>query len=120
MKLDDAEQLANELMAHHGLHVNGWRFAFDQGSRTFGRCWHAPRKTITLSRLLTHHNDESEVRNTILHEIAHALCGPFEGHGPLWHQVCVEIGAKPQRCYSAAEVNVPPRTVRMTPPGRKG
>ena len=43
-------------------------------------------------------NSEEAVKDTILHEIAHALSPQF-GHGPAWRQKCLEIGANPNRCY---------------------
>jgi SprT protein len=42
-------------------------------------------------------SSDSEIRDTILHEIAHALVGPNVGHGLRWRLKCVEIGAKPER-----------------------
>ncbi len=45
--------------------------------------------------LNAHHVDthgELEVINTIKHEIAHALIGPFEGHGKLWEAKAKELG----------------------------
>ena len=92
-------------MAEHGL--AGWTFAFDHARRRFGSC-RFREKTITLSRHLTFLNNEEQVRDTILHEIAHALC-PRDGHGQAWKAMCVRIGAKPERCYQAGEVVTPPR-----------
>jgi predicted SprT family Zn-dependent metalloprotease len=108
----DARQLAFQLMQQHGLFAIGWRFTFDHARRRFG-CCNYTRKLISLSRPLTLLNGEPEVRDTILHEIAHALCPPEEGHGPRWRSKCREIGAKPKRCYSDAAVVSPPR-----PPAR--
>ena len=53
-------------------------------------------------------NGIDEVRDTILHEIAHALC-PKDGHGPRWRATCRRIGARPARCYTEASVISPPR-----------
>ena len=106
MNLYEAAHLARSLMTEHGL--VGWSFAFDHARRRFGSCNHT-RRRISLSRPLVLLNGIDEVRDTILHEIAHALCPPDEGHGPLWRATCRRIGAKPKRCYSEAEVVAPPR-----------
>jgi predicted metal-dependent hydrolase len=105
VNLFDAQHLARALMRQHGLAK--WTFRFDHARRRFGSC-RARQKVITLSRPLTFLNPEPEVRDTILHEIAHALA-PDDGHGALWKQKCVEIGARPIRCYGDETVASPPR-----------
>ena len=85
----DAAQLARSLMIQHGL--SGWAFRFDHARRRFGSCRYG-EKTITLSRPLTLLNDDGQVRDTVLHEIAHALC-PGDGHGPNWKAACRRLGA---------------------------
>ena len=103
MNLYLAQRLAHELMKQHGL--SDWTFRFDRARRRFGSC--QPRsKTLTLSRTLAFLNSETEVRDTILHEIAHALT-PRDGHGIQWKRKCIEIGARPERCYRAAKVVTP-------------
>jgi predicted SprT family Zn-dependent metalloprotease len=60
------------------------------------------RKTIELSvHFVERDNPWAEVRDTILHEIAHALVGHGHGHDTVWKRKCVEIGARPQRCGNA-------------------
>ncbi|HEY8668665.1 MAG TPA: SprT-like domain-containing protein [Tepidisphaeraceae bacterium] len=101
----DAQLLARELMQAHNL--AGWSFSFDHARRRFGSC-RLKSKIITLSRPLTILNTPEQVRDTLLHEIAHALT-PGDGHGQLWRDACRRIGAKPQRCYQEHEVMSPAR-----------
>jgi len=94
MDFNDAAQLAESLIAEHKL--RGWVFKYNRGKRTLGMCNYT-NKHIELSQYFVAHNDEAAVRDTILHEIAHALAGEKAGHGPAWKAVCKRIGAKPQR-----------------------
>ena len=104
MKLLTAQKLARELMRKHLL--LDWRFEFDNSKRRFGVC-NFNTKTIGLSKKLTELNGIKEVRDTILHEIAHALVGPGHGHDKTWKTMCRKIGAKPKRCYDESKVNSP-------------
>lgn len=97
MKLYIAEQKAQELMTSHGL--TDWKFLWDKASSRFG-CCKFRTKTITMSAALTSLNDEEHVINTILHEIAHALVGPHNGHGVTWRRKAIQIGCTGQRYYS--------------------
>lgn len=103
MERTAAKRIAMSLMEQHGL--RGWRFAFDRAKQRLGQCRYTTR-TISLSGPLTDLNDEATMRDTILHEIAHALT-PGDGHGRAWQAACVSIGAKPQRCAVASEVTLP-------------
>jgi predicted SprT family Zn-dependent metalloprotease len=86
------------MMDAHGL--TDWRFSFDRATRRFGLCSYSTR-TISLSGPLTALNGEDDVRETILHEIAHALVGPGHGHGPVWKAKAAEIGSNARRTHSA-------------------
>jgi predicted SprT family Zn-dependent metalloprotease len=97
MDLNDAKTLAHDLMATHGLDSLGWTFAFDNATRRMGLCQFTPRR-ISMSRHYASHADEKSVRNTILHEIAHAKAGPAAKHGPRWRAVAVSLGATPRAC----------------------
>jgi predicted SprT family Zn-dependent metalloprotease len=93
-------------MKEHGLLDLGWRFQFDNAVRRFGVCKYKA-KVIGLSTKLVDINNEERVKNTILHEIAHAIAGYKAGHGVEWKMVCIRIGAKPERCYSTENTNTP-------------
>lgn len=96
MDLHIAETLAKQLMCQHGLGY--WIFEFDRSKKRFGACDYR-RKVVSLSRALVEVNIEKEVRDTILHEIAHALT-PGDHHGYRWQLKAREIGARPERCYT--------------------
>ncbi len=99
MQLSQVEQLARRLIDQHGLAE--WQFGFNRRKRSMGLCWYE-RQLIELSRHFAIEHDECEVRDVILHEIAHALAGPQAAHGPRWKFVCRAIGARPERCGDAA------------------
>lgn len=99
MDLDKAGDMARDLMDDHGLAL--WTFAFDNAKRRCGNCNFGKRK-ISLSRHYVSMNDEWDIRDTILHEIAHAIAGFKAGHGPDWKAVARRIGATPKRCADAS------------------
>ena len=99
MQLQDAKRIAIELMCQHGLLDSGWYFEFDSAVRRAGCCNYCLKK-ISLSARLTEIRDEAFVRDTILHEIAHALVGYKNGHNRIWKAKAKEIGCNGQRCYS--------------------
>ena len=105
MNLTEAKQLANQLMHQHGIIQQGWRLCIDmKAKRRLGQCRYS-RKEIGLSYHYVILNGEGLVRDTILHEIAHALT-PGSGHGYAWKRKCVEIGAKPERCFKSVETGL--------------
>lgn len=65
-----ARIMATSLMREHGL--GNWVFQFDRAKKRLGYCDSANR-TISLSEPLTNACTDAEVKQTILHEIAHAL-----------------------------------------------
>ena len=93
-----ARGVALELMALHGL--QGWTFCFNRRKRTLGLCRYQ-EKAIELSVYLIDRNGTEEIRDTILHEIAHALVGAGHGHDTVWKAKAIEIGARPERCGQA-------------------
>lgn len=81
--------LVRKMMNEHGL--SDWKIAWSRAKKTHGLCNYTTR-TLTFSAVAFAHIDESEVRNTILHEIAHALAGPLAAHGWKWQQIHRQIG----------------------------
>ena len=106
MTVEDATDFANNALRLHGLLDQGWSFTFDNARRRFGTCNYRTQ-TISLSRPLTVRNDAAQVRDTILHEIAHALT-PGAHHGAAWKLKAKEVGARPERGYDSETVVLPP------------
>ena len=118
MDLVKAEQLAIELMNKHNLIDNGWQFEFDNAKRRFGGCNYTWKK-ITLSKHLVQLNDEFQVKDTILHEIAHALVGHKHGHDSYWRMKAREIGCNGERCYSSDLPKPTPNYIGTCPNGHE-
>lgn len=96
MELKEASKLAVEMMVQHGLMLKGWDFAWDRAVKRFGAT-HYRSKTITLSPLKTARMSEEEVRQIMLHEIAHALLPYDVGHGQEWKTLAAKIGYTGER-----------------------
>jgi predicted SprT family Zn-dependent metalloprotease len=95
MDLSEALTLARELMREHGL--DGWTVGLDRAKARAAAC-HFRDRRITLSRHLTALQEQDEVRDSILHEIAHALVGPRHGHDEVWRATALAIGSSGTRC----------------------
>lgn len=106
MEPSKAKKLAIELMQEWDL-TPKWSFEFDNAKRRFG-CCKISKKKITLSKHLTKRNEINAVKDTILHEIAHALDYKDRGtsdHSKHWKQWARKVGANPTRCYDSQVVN---------------
>lgn len=106
MDIRDAQILADNLMKAHGLYAKGWKFDFFRSRKSFGRCLYR-EKRILLSTEFVRINDEHHVRDTVLHEIAHALVGGTHGHDEVWQEKAREIGCDGKRFFDADAVNQP-------------
>ena len=99
MNVSHAQDLAEQLIAKHLHHpTHPWKFRWNKRKRSAGLCSYG-RRTIELSIVLTSYASEEEVRDTILHEIAHGLT-PGHHHDYVWQAKAKEIGADGKRCYS--------------------
>ena len=144
----DLKELANQLLektytfSAKGLihsvspkHNLNYIFTFDNAKRRLGRCNYTNR-IISMSRPICLENLDKingKLTDTILHEIAHALCvyayGIVDGCGHVqnWVNIAKQIGCDGERCYDS-DVVIPtkskytlvcPNCPRETPKHRK-
>jgi predicted SprT family Zn-dependent metalloprotease len=113
MDTQEALVKVRELMDGHGL--SDWDIRLDRAIRRFGSCVHRSRQ-ISLSRHLTLLNGWDEVKDTALHEIAHALAGASAGHGPKWQALALHLGGSAGRCFDQQKVRTPAARYRGTCP----
>lgn len=99
MNLWEAEKLATDLIKKHL--GNTWSFRWNRRKKAFGLC-HYGHNTIELSRILTETETDHAIRQTILHEIAHAIAGYRAGHGPEWKAVARRLGVENPKCKRSA------------------
>lgn len=104
MTFTEVRDLGYEYMMLHGLTDLDWRFGFNDHKRTLGMCYYK-KKRIEVSQELVRSGNVEQIRETILHEIAHALVGPHKAHGQEWRAMAIKVGAKPVACADGA---VPP------------
>jgi len=98
MELTKAKNIAKQLIEQH---CNDYHFEWFNGTSTYGLCCRRIH-TIKISKILTELNSEKEFRNTILHEIAHALT--TGGHNKEFYKMCIKVGSAPERCYSTSVI----------------
>ncbi len=116
MDLTEAATMGRRLLGEHGL--GDWTLVFDRAKRRAGVC-RPGVKQIGLSAPLTRLHPEEEVRDTLLHEIAHALVGPSHGHDKVWRAVARRIGCTGERCVSAEAPAIEGDWVGTCPAGHR-
>ena len=103
MELDRAKFLAEQLIQENNL--VGYKFQFDSARSRFGYC-NCHYKVISLSEPLVLLNVEDQVKQTVLHEIAHALT-LGHNHDEVWKATAIRLGDTGNRCYDSKEVKRP-------------
>lgn len=98
MTRNDAYQYATMKLREHGLFDKGWRFNWNRRKRALGLCDYR-KKSVELSEIQFQIITGEKAKDTILHEIAHALAGHNAKHGPVWKAWCRQVGANPERAY---------------------
>lgn len=97
MTNEQALQMTRDLLAKHDL--SNLEVTLSKTKRALGRCFFLNKKPVRID-LSSHwlaYLSEDEIRDTILHEIAHAKAGVEAGHGYKWKATAQAIGANPKR-----------------------
>lgn len=98
MNAQEFVEWAREVMRRHGVTA---QLRFSRAVRVLGR-WNERSRTITITRhLLDRPELDGVLKDTLLHEVAHAIAGACEGHGEVWRRACLRVGAQPKRCAEA-------------------
>jgi len=98
--------MATDCLRHFGLEQQGWKLGWNNRKSSLG-CCRGGRRVIELSRPYAVLNNEDEMLDTVLHEIAHAIVGTGHGHDLRWKKYAQFIGAKPQTCANGLELVSP-------------
>jgi len=107
MTREQATRYAREELDKHNL--KDWSVRLNPSATNFkGMCSYKD-KCIILSGLHIDINPDVAIRNTILHEIAHALVGATHGHDDVWRLKAAQIGCDDHNpCTS---FNLPPHAI---------
>lgn len=92
------QELVRKEMAWLGL-LPKWTAVLDNGRTRAGMtCFRSHR--LSFSRHLIARGSPSEMRETILHECAHAIAGATHHHDHVWRNIAVRIGCSGETCHS--------------------
>ncbi len=95
-RLESIHDQAVQTLRDHRL--TKWRFRFDHSTRRAGCCNYKDR-LISISFDLARNGTEADIRDTLLHEIAHALVGKKHNHDAVWKAKAREIGCSGERTH---------------------
>jgi hypothetical protein len=102
------EDSARYILNKHGL--EDWTFKFTNTHRQLGLCTYS-KKTISVSKIACEHNTMEDIRDIILHEVAHALVGGRHGHDKVWRRQCRLLGCKlDSSSNTEGNIKMPSRT----------
>ena len=83
------QKQTKELLAQHGL--TDWKVLFDRSLHRAGSCRYFEKEIVYSIHFMEVASPE-ERRNTMTHEVAHALAGHKAGHGPRWAEKHRKLG----------------------------
>jgi predicted SprT family Zn-dependent metalloprotease len=117
--LQNKDSTMNELIAYwqelqKKWELDDWQLVINSRyTSSLGRCVWKPRKQLHIAKWVVD-SDLEEAKETLRHEIAHALAGEKAKHGAVWRRWARIVGARPKACATATISNMSPS--RQTPP----
>jgi predicted SprT family Zn-dependent metalloprotease len=99
MSENEVEKMFESLSKKYNL--AGYSFMFDRAKSRRGR--HIGiKKLITMSKYNIQHRSYEATKNTLLHEVAHAIAymkyGRSQKHNSIWRDIAVSIGCDGKTC----------------------
>jgi predicted SprT family Zn-dependent metalloprotease len=115
MNIREAVQIGTEIL-ENVLNLGypelyGWRVTTNNRKRAFGVCNYRT-KQIELSNILIPHMTNEGIKDTIIHEIAHALTRGHN-HDHVWRRKCIELGGNGNRVGNDDKFNSNPDVIRQ-------
>jgi predicted SprT family Zn-dependent metalloprotease len=83
------------LQREHGL--EGWKLTISSRIQSsLGLCYYDRREIRLAAWMWSQDLPSRVIKDTLLHEVAHAISGRRAGHGPKWRSVARSLGAVPR------------------------
>lgn len=108
MNKKEIEMFARKQMNEHGFHhvpITWDRARRRLGCVMFKRGTGEPTK-MSLSSVILPEVPDDLARDVVLHEVAHLIAGPHNGHNAKWRKACLLVGARPERTTDAVPDSV--------------
>jgi len=103
MNIEKAEQLVKRIWKD--LQLTYINFRWGNMKRGYGYYYfNKGKEEIVMSKPLTLLNSEYSFKNSLLHEISHALVGHANGHNIVWRRMAHRLGCDGKRCYSELKI----------------
>ena len=111
--------LCEGIMRTHGLitddSTKNWTAVFSTRAKARAGLTTFATRTIDITQEYAVRVDEAELRNTILHECAHALVGPGPPtHGAVWRAKALAMGCNGERCHNVTFTPLHPRVFTLS------
>ena len=96
---EETKKLFDELKEEYNL--NDWKLKFSRAYTTFGQCDYNSKRIIVSEKAIEQ-TTYKDVKQTLIHEFAHAIVGPSHNHNEVWRKQCIAMGGKGERCASVS------------------
>ena len=95
-----ADKYLEKYMKKHKLLENGWKYEISKRITSAGGYTYYHKKTIRMGYKYVQRATVKELKDSILHEVAHALVGSkVQSHGKVWKSKAISIGCSGNRCH---------------------